>query len=75
MIPLFKLTETLEGREVKRNTLERAKLIAYDMVIRMIHDDACYLGTQIRRVHAWKGGNTQLRIRHGQHFVNIEKVK
>lgn len=66
----FKLTETLLGREVKRNTVERARLIAYDMVIRMVHDNT-QLGREIRKVHQWTG--QRLIIRYGNNFVTLEK--
>lgn len=75
MIILYRLTETLEGKEVHRHSLERAKATAYDMVIRMVHDNT-QLGRDIRKVSKWDGGNTQqLRLRYGKHFVNVEKVK
>jgi hypothetical protein len=68
----FRLTETLLARDVTRNTLERAKLIAYDMVIRMVHDNT-QLGREIRRVRQWDGKRS-LRIRYGDNFVNMEPI-
>jgi hypothetical protein len=65
------MTETLLSREVKRNTVGRARLIAYDMVIRMVHDNT-QLGREIRRVHAWQG--QRLIIRYGNNFVTMEPV-
>lgn len=70
---MFRITETLLGREVKRNTVERAKLIAYDMVIRMVHDNT-QLGREIRKVHSWDGVR-HLTIRYGNNFVTLEKWK
>ena len=67
----YRLTETLLAREVKRPTLERAKLIAYDMVIRMVHDNL-QLGREIRRVHQWNG--QRLTIRYGGNFVTLEPI-
>lgn len=69
---MFSLTETLLAREVKRSTVERARLIAYDMVIRMVHDNL-QLGREIRRVHKWKG--ERLIIRYGEQFVTMEERK
>jgi hypothetical protein len=66
---MFRLTETLLGREVNRNTLDKAKLIAYDMVIRMVHDNT-QLGREIRRVRNWNG--ERLVIRYGRDFVTLE---
>lgn len=67
---MFLVTETLLAREVKRNTVERARLIAYDMVIRMVHDNL-QLGREIRRVHKWQG--ERIIIRYGDQFVTLEK--
>lgn len=66
---MFRVTETLNAREVKRNTLERAKLIAYDAVIRMVHDNL-QLGREIRKVRNWTG--KRLIIRYGDNFVTME---
>lgn len=68
-ISAFRITETLLAREVKRTGLSKARLIAYDMVIRMVHDNT-QLGREIRRIHNWNG--QRLIIRYGDNFVTLE---
>lgn len=68
---MYRLTETLKGLEVQRNTLPKARMTAYDMVIRMVHDNL-QLGREIRLVHKWDG--KRLIIRYGENFVTMEPV-
>lgn len=68
---MFQVTETLRGLSVKRNTISKARLTAYDMVIRLVHDNT-QLGREIRRVHSWEGKH--LTIRYGDNFVTLEKL-
>lgn len=66
---VFTVTETLSARTVRRNTASKARLIAYDAVIRMVHDNT-QLGREIRRVQKWNGGH--LIIRYGDNHVLLE---
>lgn len=68
---MFVVTETILGREIKRNTASRAKIIAIDAVAGLTRDD-CEFGKWVRQILRWDG-RAQLRIRKGRDFVNLEE--
>jgi hypothetical protein len=65
----FIITDQRTGDEFRRTLLKQAKLLAYERVIPLVHDNL-QLGREIRRIYNWKGKG-MLTIRYGNEFLSL----
>ena len=65
----FTVVDQRTGEQFNRTLLRQAKVLAYERVIPLVHDNL-QLGREIRRIYNWKGKGI-LTIRYGDHFLSI----
>lgn len=68
----FILADTRTGEQFKRTLLKQVKLLAYERVIPLVHDNL-QLGREIRKIYNWKGKGIII-VRYGENFLSVQAL-